>query len=96
MVDDDKEPSPLHQQAVEKIRFTLHDNHLTIEPFNDDIDHISEMIKEYVTNVEYRVSYYKDELTDTQFRLEEPRCWRSKLENDLAIKTEAHITSVEQ
>nr|KAJ0205473.1 hypothetical protein LSAT_V11C500256020 [Lactuca sativa] len=74
MAYDNKEPSLVHQQVVEKVHFMLRDNHLTIEPFHDDIDHITEIIKEYVTNVEYRVSYYKDELTDTHFKLEELRC----------------------
>ena len=96
MVDDEKEHPPLHQLVVEKVHFLLRHNHLTIEHFLYDIDHVSEIIKENVAIVEYCVNYYKDELIATQFRFKELKCKMANLENDLEIKTEAHHMSIEQ
>lgn len=78
MADNDKEHSPLHYEVVEKLHFMLRDNHLTVEPFLPDTNHIFEIIKECVVNVEYQVNDYKDEQIATQFMLEELICCVAK------------------
>ena len=88
MADDEKQPSPLHQKVIENVNFMLHDNQLTVEPLLADIEHNSEIMKEYIVKAEYRVKYYKDELITTQFRFEELKCNMANIENDLEIKTE--------
>lgn len=72
---------------TENVYFMLRDNHLTIEAFLAEINHIYKIVKEYVVNVEDQVNYYKDELIVIQIRFEELKCRLVELKRDLEIKT---------
>ncbi|TLX68624.1 hypothetical protein E9993_23205, partial [Labilibacter sediminis] len=74
----------------------LRENHLTIDPFTEDIEQISDLIDTYVEDAEHRVKYYKSELTSTQFKFEELKIKTAKLEQNLNRKIDDHLTALEQ
>ena len=86
---DGSEPSPLHQQVIEKVTFMLKDNHLTSEQFEPEISEIGELVSDYVFDAEARVLYYKSEMNAIRIKLDELTRCSTKLERILNEKTKA-------